>query len=167
MDYQVAYNPTTKTALLQDVGDDIPEGSVDVGTFTRDALTPLSQGVADLLYKRSWEDPSELASWPDNITDMSLIIIKFSDGTIEDLELLDQVLADGEDGVDYTFTPGFAGGVPSYSFDLITPPTGCTIDANTGEVTFVAPAADDYEIEVELTDGAETVVTKVYDLTVV
>ncbi len=167
MDYQVAYNPTTKVALLQDVGDVIPAGSTNIGTITKSASEPLSAGVRDLLYNRSCDDPSELASWPDNITDMRDITITFSDGTIVALALTAQTLTNGADGVTYTFQVGFTGGVPAYVFSLVTPPSGCTINSHTGLVTFVTPAADDYDIAVRLTDGAGTIANRTYALTVV
>ena len=57
--YQVAFNSTTKKAMIQSVGSDIPSGSTNIGTFdhddSADGLGPevnhvLYQHVRDLLY---------------------------------------------------------------------------------------------------------------------
>lgn len=83
--YQVAYNPTTKVALIQADAAVVPGGSVDVGSFEHpDPIYPGSEvvfhEVRDLLYKRSAADPAEMAMFPENITDMANITISLDAG---------------------------------------------------------------------------------------
>lgn len=78
--YQVVYNKTTKTARIQADGAAVPGGSVDVGSFTHpDPIAPGStvafHKVRDLLYKKKASDPSQVAMFPENITDMENISI--------------------------------------------------------------------------------------------
>lgn len=80
MELKVAYNGTTKTVSVLNTADDIPAGSVNIGTFNHpDLVYPDSvviyHGVRDLLYKRSAEDPSQLAMYPYNICNMQEITI--------------------------------------------------------------------------------------------
>ena len=80
MELKVAYNGTTKTVSVLNTADDIPAGSVNIGTFNHpDLVYPDSvviyHGVRDLLYKRSAENPSELAMYPHNICNMQEITI--------------------------------------------------------------------------------------------
>lgn len=77
---QVSYNKTTKTATVAVAGTAVPEGSVDVGSFDHpDPVYPDSlvifHGVRDLLYRRSEADPSQIAMFPKNITDLQNIKI--------------------------------------------------------------------------------------------
>ena len=78
----VLYNPQTRVATVQ-TGTAAVAGSTNIGTFTHpDATYPDSsviyQGVRDLLYKRSASDITKTASFPNNITDMALVSIKFT-----------------------------------------------------------------------------------------
>lgn len=80
MELKVAYNGTTKTVSVLNTADDIPAGSINIGTFNHpDLVYPDSvviyHGVRDLLYKRSAKDPSELAMYPYNICNMQEITI--------------------------------------------------------------------------------------------
>lgn len=88
---QVAYNKTTKVALVQTAGAAVPGGSVKVGEFTHDNVEPalrdlefdvnhvLYQHVRDVLYKRSVSNPAVEAKFPENITDMASIKITLTD----------------------------------------------------------------------------------------
>lgn len=83
--YQVAYNPTTKVALIQADAAAVPGGSVDVGSFEHpDPIYPGSEvvfhEVRDLLYKRSAANPANTAMFPENITDMANITISLDAG---------------------------------------------------------------------------------------
>lgn len=70
--YQLAWNPTTKVALIQADNAAVPGGSTDIGSFTHADVEPAATGkpenyefdvnhviyqhVRDLLYKQGWED---------------------------------------------------------------------------------------------------------------
>lgn len=78
----VLYNPTTKVATVQ-TGTDAVADSTNIGTFdhpdtTYPDSTVIYQGVRDLLYKRSVSDITKTASFPENITDMASVSIKFT-----------------------------------------------------------------------------------------
>lgn len=94
--YQVAYNPTTRVALIQADNAAVPGGSTDVGSFDHpDPIYPGSEvvfhGVRDLLYKRSATNPANPAMFPDNITDMQNVSIELAAG----LEPEDLVIVTG------------------------------------------------------------------------
>lgn len=77
---KIAFNKTTNVATVLDSDGNVPDGSVEVGTFVHpDATYPDSlviyHGVRDLLYKCSAEDPAEEGFWPNNIVDMQSITI--------------------------------------------------------------------------------------------
>lgn len=164
---QISYNKTTKAVYVQGVGEDIPEGAVDIGTIELSANEAMFEDIQTLLSQRSMDDPSELATFPNNITDMSQIQIFDETGVVDELTLDELELDDGEEGTEYTFFATFSGGIPPYVFSLDTPPTGVTIDEDTGEVTVADSVdADDYTISVILTDGEETEATMDYELTI-
>ncbi len=90
--YQVAYNQTTRVALIQADGAGVPGGSVDIGSFEHpDPINPGSEvvfhAVRDLLYKRSAANAANNAMFPDNITDMHNVKIQLAAG-IEPEELI-------------------------------------------------------------------------------
>ena len=90
--YQVAYNQTTRIALIQANAAAVPGGSVNVGSFEHpDPIYASSEvvfhAVRDLLYKVSAADASEAAMFPDNITDMHNVTIELDDG-IEPADLI-------------------------------------------------------------------------------
>ena len=83
-DYQIAYNATIKTATVQPLNDALPASSVNVGAFEHaeendslgtDLNHVLFHHVRDALYKRSIANPANSGFWPNNITDMSQIVI--------------------------------------------------------------------------------------------
>ena len=95
--YQVAYNPTSRVALVQADNAAVPGGSVDVGSFEHpDPIYPGSEvvfhNVRDLLYKRSAANPTQMAMFPNNITDMQNVIIDLADDiTSDDLIVLTHI----------------------------------------------------------------------------
>lgn len=87
--FQIAFDNVTKVATVQGSGATLPVGSVNIGLFDHvsDPDDELG-GVADkddnhviyhhvqkALYARSAADPSQMAMFPDNITDMASITI--------------------------------------------------------------------------------------------
>lgn len=165
---KIAFNNDTKTVYVLEDSEDIPEGSIEIGEITLDSSEAMFEDIQTLLSQRNADDPSELATFPDNITDMSNITIVDGSGLVDELALVEAELEDGVEGEEYTFTPSFNGGVPPYVFSLDSPAAGITIDEDTGEVTVAdTVAADDYTITVVVTDAEETEATMDYDLTIV
>lgn len=79
----VGYGPEPKTVHTRTPGNDLPSGSINVGTFEHPNETypdsyVIYHGVRDLLYKRSEANPANAAKFPKNITDMAAITIKES-----------------------------------------------------------------------------------------
>lgn len=90
--YQVAYDPTSRVALVQADAATVPEDSVNVGSFEHpDPIYPGSEvvfhAVRDLLYKRSAANPANNAMFPENITDMQNVDILLDSG-IEPADLI-------------------------------------------------------------------------------
>ncbi len=87
--YQVAYNKTTRVALIQNQGTAVPAGSVNVGTFEHADAEAQPAGlefdvnhvfvhhVRDLLYKRK-PDGSADGKFPNNMTDVDRVQIKMA-----------------------------------------------------------------------------------------
>lgn len=166
-DLQVAYNRRTKTVVIQDEGDDVPTGYVSIGSINPDAYATLSHAIRDALYQRSAADPSQRGMFPDNITDIAHIEIHLTTGTIEEFAFGELELEDGEEEVPYNFIVPFSGGVPPYTFELVSPtPEGIELDPDTLVVTWEVPTAGEHAIKIQGTDGAETVINETYALTI-
>jgi hypothetical protein len=80
---QVAFNPTTRVALVQTTGTAIPGGSVNAGTFTHqipaipergDVQRVLFHGVRDVLYFR--KPGGQPGFFPENITTLQGIDVQ-------------------------------------------------------------------------------------------
>lgn len=77
---KVMFHKDTNVATVLDASGSLSDGSVEVGTFHHpdetypDSVT-IYHGVRDLLYKRSAKDPSQTASYPNNIINMQVISI--------------------------------------------------------------------------------------------
>jgi hypothetical protein len=80
---QVAFNPTTRVALVQTTGTAIPGGSVNAGTFTHqipaipergDVQRVLFHGVRDVLYFR--KASGQPGFFPENITTLQGIDVQ-------------------------------------------------------------------------------------------
>jgi uncharacterized protein YjdB len=142
-DYRVAYNKTTRTATVQLVGDSLPSGSTQVGTFSHPSTEYMDQAVAfhyvrDILYKRSASNPDNAGFWPNNITDMTSIAIVLDESvdlTSLDLDPATVSLTVGEtQQLTATKTPTVATGTPTYTSS---DPDKATVSA-TGLVTAIA-----------------------------
>jgi hypothetical protein len=80
---QVAYNPTTRVALVQTTGTAIPGGSINAGTFVHqipaipergDVQRVLFHGVRDVLYFR--KPNGQPGFFPENITTLQGIDVQ-------------------------------------------------------------------------------------------
>jgi len=99
--YRIAYNHTTKVALVQLAATAIPAGSNAIGTFTHEDVEPaitdleydtnhvIFQHVRDALYHTSSGSGLRVdgsLQFPENITDMAGITIQIGSGALSSVK---------------------------------------------------------------------------------
>lgn len=118
--YQIAYNPTTRIALIQEDGADVPEGSVNIGEFEYEPgdINVFFHHVRDALYHRKTDGTPGF--WPQNETDMQRITIQGPEeeepepepGEAPTNDEEPTIAGDAEIGATLTVTPGEWSGDP-------------------------------------------------------
>lgn len=154
--FQIAYDPATRVATVQALNDALPVGSINVGTFDHvadeddhlghDVNHVFFHHVRDALYKRSAADPSELAAFPNNITDMHNVVIAL-DNTPNPMPInsvAPAITGDLTEGDTLTVTDGTWSASPTYARQWKRADTvdGVGTNIGAGATTYVLVAGD-------------------------